>query len=66
MRVGDYDGVQYMVEYLHEDVADGVLGNETWDDADLHAGSRFSKGTTLWCPGGGDNSDKCKEVGCCA
>ena len=66
VRVDDYDGLQYLVEYLHKDVADGVLGNETWDDADLHAGSRFSKGTTLWCPGGGDNSDKCKEVGCCA
>lgn len=58
VRVGDYDGLQYLVEYLHKDVADGVLGNETWDDADFRG--------CLIFPGGGDNSDKCKEVGCCA
>ena len=54
----DYDGLQYLVEYLHKDVAGGVLGNETWDNADFRG--------CLIFPGGGDNSDKCKEVGCCA
>ena len=58
VRVDDYDGRQYLVEYLHKDVADGVLGNETWDDADFRG--------CLIFPGGGDNSDKFKEVGCCA
>ena len=43
-----------------------LVNHNGFEGRELHAGSRFRKGTTLWCPGGGDNSDKCKEVGCCA